>query len=70
VKCDFNLIHGFDSAVNTVAIARCTHYIKSRTVMLKAAFIKITFINKLDLNLGKKLVKCYNWSFALCCAET
>jgi hypothetical protein len=40
VKCDFYLIHGFDSVVNIIAIARCTHDIKSRTVMVKAAFSK------------------------------
>jgi hypothetical protein len=62
---------GFDSVVNTIAIARCTHDIKSRTVMVKAAFIKMTlFTSKLNLNLGKELVKCYSWSIALCSAET
>jgi hypothetical protein len=28
------------------------------------------FANKLDLNLRKKLVKCYSWNIALCGAET
>jgi hypothetical protein len=39
--------------------------------MAKAAFSKkkILFINKLDLNLRKKLVKCYIWSIALYGAE-
>jgi hypothetical protein len=45
--------------------ARCTREIKSRIVILK----KILFTNKLDLNLRKKLVKCYIWSVALCGAE-
>jgi hypothetical protein len=40
--------------------------------MTKAAFNKkkILFTSKLDLNLRKKLVKCYIWSMALCGAET
>jgi hypothetical protein len=40
--------------------------------MAKAAFDKkkTRFISKLDLNLRKKLVKCYIWSMALCGAET
>jgi hypothetical protein len=40
--------------------------------MKKAAFNKkkTLFTSKLDLNLRKKLVKCYIWSIALCCAET
>ena len=40
--------------------------------MVKAAFNKkkILFTNKLDLNLRKKLVKCYIWSMALYGAET
>jgi hypothetical protein len=40
--------------------------------MAKAAFNKNKhlFICKLDLNLRKKLVKCYIWSIALCGAET
>jgi hypothetical protein len=32
--------------------------------------IKILFTSKLDLNLKKKLVKCYIWSIALYGAET
>ena len=40
--------------------------------MAKAAFNKkkTLFTSKLDLNLRKKLVKCYFWSMALCGAET
>ena len=40
--------------------------------MAKAAFNKKKnlFTSKLDLNLRKKLVKCYVWSMALCGAET
>jgi hypothetical protein len=52
--------------------ARCTHEIKSRLAMAKAAFNnkKILSTSKLDLNLRKKLVKCYIWSMALYGAET
>jgi hypothetical protein len=40
--------------------ARCTREIKSRIAMAKAAFNKKTlFTSKLDLNVRKKLVKCY-----------
>jgi hypothetical protein len=51
--------------------ARCAHEIKSRTAMAKAAFNKkkTLFTSKLDLNLRKKLVKCYIWSIALYGAE-
>jgi hypothetical protein len=40
---------------------RCTREIKSRIAMAKAAFNKKKnlFTSKLDLNLRKKLVKCY-----------
>jgi len=46
---------------------RCTREIKSRLAMAKAAFSKkkIHFTSKLDLNLRKKLIKCYIWSMAL-----
>jgi hypothetical protein len=46
---------------------RCTCEIKSRVAMSKAAFSKkkILFTSKLDLNLRKKLIKCYIWSMAL-----
>jgi hypothetical protein len=53
--------------------ARCTCEIKSRIAMAKAAFKKkkkTLFTSKLDLNLRKKLVKCYIWSTALYGAET
>ena len=51
---------------------RCTCEIKSRIAMAKAAFNKkkTLFTSKLDLNLRKKLVKCYTWSMALYGAET
>jgi hypothetical protein len=44
---------------------------KSRNVIATAAFnTKNTiFTSKLDLNLRKKLAKCYIWSIALCGAE-
>jgi hypothetical protein len=46
--------------------------IKSRIAMAKAACNKkkSLFTSKLDLNLRKKLVKCYIWSMALYGAET
>jgi hypothetical protein len=52
--------------------ARCTREIKSRIDITKAAFSrkKNIFTCKLDLNLRKKLVKCYSWSIAFYCAET
>jgi hypothetical protein len=47
--------------------ARCTHEIKSRTAMAKAAFNKKTlFTSKMDLNLRK----CYIWNISLYGAET
>jgi hypothetical protein len=51
---------------------RCTCVIKCRTVMAKAAFIKkrVILCSTLDLELRKKLVKCYIWSVAICGAET
>ena len=51
---------------------RCTREIKSRIAMAKAAFSKkrTLFTSKLDLNLKKKLIKCYIWSMALYGAET
>ena len=50
---------------------RRTCEIKSRFAMAKAAFNtkKTLFTSKLDLNLRKKLVKCYIWSMALYGAE-
>ena len=51
---------------------RCIREIKSRIAMAKAAFSKkkTLFTSKLDLNLRKKLIKCYIWSMALYGAET
>jgi hypothetical protein len=51
--------------------ARCTREIKSRIAKAKAAFNmkRNLFTSKLDLNLRKKLVKCYIWSIALCGGE-
>jgi len=52
---------------------RCTCEIKSRIAMAKAALSKkkkkkkkkkTIFTSKLDLNLRKKLIKCYTWSMA------
>jgi hypothetical protein len=52
--------------------ARCTRENKSRIAMAKTAFNKKKnlFTSKLELNLRKKLVKCYIWSIALYGAET
>ena len=51
---------------------RCTCEIKCRIAMTKTAFNKkrALFTSTLDLELRKKLVKCYVWSIALCGAET
>jgi len=53
---------------------RCTCEIKSRIAMAKAAFNKKKkknlFTSKLDLNLRKRLVRCYVWSITLYGAET
>ena len=51
---------------------RCTCEIKSRIAMAKAAFNnkKALFTSTLDLELRKKLVKCYIWSIPLYGAET
>jgi hypothetical protein len=51
---------------------RNTCEIKCRIAMAKAAFSKkkAHFISTLDLELRKKLVKCYIWSIALYGAET
>jgi len=50
----------------------CTCEINCRIAMAKAAFIKkrALFTSKLDLELRKKLVKCYIWSIALYGDET
>jgi hypothetical protein len=52
--------------------ATCTHEIKSRTAMTRAAFNRKTTLStsKLDLNLWKKLVKFYTWIIAWYGAET
>jgi hypothetical protein len=52
--------------------ARYLREIKSRIALPKAAFNKKKnlFTSKLELNLRKKLVKCYIWSIALYGAET
>jgi hypothetical protein len=47
---------------------RCTCEIKSRIAMAKATFNKKKknlFTKTLDVNLRKKLVKCYIWSMVL-----
>ena len=51
---------------------RCTCEIKSRIAMAKAAFNKKKnlFTRKLDLNLRKRLVRCYVWSIPVYGAET
>jgi hypothetical protein len=51
--------------------ARYTHAVKSRIIMEKAEFDrkKTLFNSKLDLNLRKQIVKCYNWSITLYGAE-
>jgi hypothetical protein len=51
---------------------RCTCEIKSRITLAKAEFNKkrALFTSKIDLELRKKLVKCYIWSIALYGAET
>ena len=51
---------------------RCTCEIKCSIAMAKAAFNKkrTPFTSTLDLELRKKLVKCYVWSIALYGAET
>ena len=51
---------------------RCTCEIKCRIGMAKAAFNKkrAPFTSTLDFEMRKKLMKCYNWSIALCDAET
>jgi len=51
---------------------RCTYEIKCRIAMAKVAFNKkrALFTSTLDLELRKKLMKCYIWSIALYSAET
>jgi hypothetical protein len=52
--------------------ARYIGEIKSRIAMAKTAFDKkkSLFPSKLDLNLRKKLLKCYIWNIALIGAKT
>jgi hypothetical protein len=52
--------------------ARCTREIKTRIVMAKSAFKKkkTLLTSKLNLELRKKLVKCYIWSIALYGTDT
>jgi len=52
--------------------ARRTSEIKCRIVMAKAAFNKekTLYVSKLDVNLRRKLGKCYIWTAAVCGAET
>jgi hypothetical protein len=51
--------------------AKCTREIKVRIAMAIAAFnTKTLFTSKLDLELRKKLMKCYIWSITLHGAET
>ena len=51
--------------------ARCTREVQSKTVMAKAELNrkKTLFTSKMDLNLRKKLVKCYTCNTALCGAH-
>jgi predicted restriction endonuclease len=51
---------------------RCTCEIKCSIAMAKVAFNKkrTFFTSTLDVELRKKLVKCYIWSIALCGAKT
>jgi hypothetical protein len=49
----------------------CISEIKSRIAMEKTAFKKrAVFTGKMDLELRKKLVKCYIWCIVLYSAET
>ena len=50
--------------------ARCTREIKSRNFMAKAAFSNYNPLFTSNLDVRKKLAKCYIWSIALCGAET
>jgi len=56
----------------TINDARCTHKIKYRIFMAKTATSKKKglFMSKLDLNILKKLVKCYIWSKAFYIVQT
>ena len=52
---------------NMINDAKCIHEIISMTATAKAAFNKkrTLFSSKMELNLRKKLFKCYIWSIAL-----
>jgi hypothetical protein len=52
--------------------ARCMHEIKSRIAIEKTPFNKkkTLLTRKLDLNLRKKLIKCYFWSIAFYVTNT
>jgi hypothetical protein len=57
----------FDSYLSSLITndARCTREMKSRIAVAKAALNKkVLFTSKMDLNVRKKLVKCYIWSMA------
>jgi hypothetical protein len=56
----------------TASDARYALKIRSKFAMSKAALNKkhALFISELDLNMRKKLVKCYTWSTALSGVET
>jgi len=56
---------------STIPVAKCISKIKSTIATIKSAFNKNSLcISKLELNFGKRLVKCYIWSIALYGAET
>jgi hypothetical protein len=66
-------VEEFNYLVSIIRIdIRCIREIEARIAMAKAAFNKkeTLFTSKLNLELRKKLVKCYIWSIALYCAET
>jgi len=50
--------------------ARCTHEIKSRIAMAKAAFNRKTFQEQLRLKFMEELAKCYIWGMGLYGVET
>jgi hypothetical protein len=66
-----NMEH-FDYLGSMINDAGCTREIKFRNSIAKAAVYKskALFLSKLDLNLRKKLVRCYTWRVALYGAET
>ena len=70
-KTEFKKI-AFGVLYMTMNDGRCTWEIKSRIAMAKVAFNKkkTLFTSTLDLNLRKKLVKCFIWSMGLYGAET